>query len=74
MMDITENDAPGGYKAKGFPAIHFFPAGKDQKVIDFKDERTTKSIIECLKEKTIKEFEFTVSTVGKGPFLEEDEE
>ena len=74
MMDVIENDAPGGYKAKGFPAIHFFPAGKDQKLIDFKDERTTKSIIEWLTEKTIKEFDFAVSTVGKGPVLEEDEE
>lgn len=25
-MDSTENDAPGEYKARGFPTIHFFPA------------------------------------------------
>lgn len=26
-MDATKNDAPAGYKAQGFPTIHFFKAG-----------------------------------------------
>lgn len=26
-MDSTENDAPADYKAKGYPTLHFFPAG-----------------------------------------------
>jgi protein disulfide isomerase len=28
-MDATVNDAPKAYKAKGFPTMHFFPAGKE---------------------------------------------
>ncbi|CDF32649.1 Disulfide-isomerase, PDIA-3 Endoplasmic reticulum lumen [Chondrus crispus] len=74
MMDATENDAPDGYKAKGFPTIHFFPAGKEQKGIDFDAERTSKGIIEWLMEKTSKKFEFDVSTLGEDPVPEEDEE
>ena len=74
MMDATENDAPDGYKAKGFPTLHFFPAGKEQKGIDFDAERTSKGIIEWLKEKTSKKFEFDVSTLGEDPVPEEDEE
>jgi protein disulfide-isomerase A1 len=34
-MDATLNDAPVDYKAKGFPTIHFFPAGKDSKGIEY---------------------------------------
>lgn len=26
-MDATTNDAPKGYKAQGYPTLHFFPAG-----------------------------------------------
>lgn len=29
-MDATANDAPSSYKAKGFPTMHFFPAGKSE--------------------------------------------
>lgn len=74
IMDATENDAPEGYKAKGFPTVHFFPAGKEQKGIDFDGERTSKGIIEFLMKHTTKKFEFDVDNLGEDPQPEEDEE
>lgn len=73
MMDATENDAPDGYKAKGFPTMHFFPAGKEQKGIDFDADRSSKAIIEWLMSKTTKNFTFDVSTLGEDPQPEEEE-
>lgn len=74
MMDATENDAPDAYKAKGFPTMHFFPAGKEQKGIDFDADRSSKAIIEWLMTKTTKKFEFDTSTLGEDPEPEAEEE
>lgn len=74
MMDATENDAPDEYKARGFPTVHFFPAGKDQKGIEYDSDRSSKAIIEWIKEKTSKKFEFDTSTLGEDPKPAEDEE
>lgn len=73
MMDATENDAPGAYKAKGFPTIHFFPAGEDQMGVDYDGERTQKGIVEWLMSRTSKNFSFDVSTLGEDPEPEEEE-
>lgn len=73
IMDATENDAPEGYKAKGFPTLHFFPAGKEQKGIDFDADRSSKGIIEWLMSKTSKNFSFDVSTLGEDPEPAEEE-
>lgn len=46
-MDSTENDAPKAYKAKGFPTIHFFPAG-GKPAIEFDGGREAKDIVAYL--------------------------
>lgn len=74
LMEATENDAPDAYKAKGFPTIHFFPAGKVQQGIDFDGDRTTKAIIEWLQAKTTKKFEFDTSNLGPDPEPEEEDD
>eukprot|EP00177_Eucheuma_denticulatum_P001442 GFKZ01002599.1.p1 GENE.GFKZ01002599.1~~GFKZ01002599.1.p1 ORF type:complete len:543 (-),score=145.51 GFKZ01002599.1:1117-2721(-) len=74
IMDGTENDAPAEYKARGFPTIHFFPAGEEQKGVDFDGDRTSKGIIEWLMKKSSTKFDFDVSTLGEDPEPEEDEE
>lgn len=66
QMDATENDAPEKYKARGFPTIHFFPAGAG-KGIDFDGGRSSKEIIEWLKEKSSKGFEFDTKGLGEDP-------
>lgn len=72
IMDATENDAPGDFKAKGFPTIHFFPAGKSG--IEFDGDRSSKAIIDWLKEKATNKFEFDTSTLGEDPEPEKDED
>lgn len=74
QMDATENDAPGEYKAKGFPTVHFFPAGEGKEGIEFDGDRTSKGIIDWLKEKATNKFEFDTSTLGEDPEPEEDED
>lgn len=74
LMDATENDAPGAYKAKGFPTIHFFPAGKTQKGIDFEGDRSSKAIVEFLMKNAGNKFEFDVKTLGEDPAPAEEEE
>lgn len=49
-MDSTKNDAPADYKVKGFPTIHFFPAGS-KTGIAYESERELKNFVEFLKEK-----------------------
>lgn len=73
-MDATENDAPEGYKAKGFPTVHFFAAGDDKKGVDFDGERTCKGIIEWLQKNSSKKFEFDVESLGEDPEPEPEEE
>lgn len=73
LMEATENDAPDAYKAKGFPTMHFFPAGEEQKGIDFDADRSSKAIIEWLQNKTTKKFEFDTDALGEDPEPEEDE-
>lgn len=46
-MDATVNDAPAEYKAKGFPTMHFFPAGS-KKGIEFTDGRKFNDFIDFL--------------------------
>ena len=73
IMDATENDAPDAYKARGFPTVHFFPAGKDQKGIEYDADRSSKGIIDWIKEKTSKKFEFDTSKLGEDPKPAEEE-
>jgi len=65
LMDATENDAPGEYKAKGFPTIHFFPAGK--KGVEFDGDRSSKAIIEWIQKNGVNKFEFDTSNLGADP-------
>lgn len=74
IMDATENDAPNEYKAKGFPTIQFFAAGKKQKGIEYDGERTSSELIEMLKQKATVKFQFDTSKLGKDPEPEDDEE
>lgn len=74
LMDATENDAPGAYKAKGFPTIHFFPAGKTQKGMDFEGDRSSKAIVEFLLKNAGNKFKFDVKTLGEDPAPAEEEE
>lgn len=48
-MDATENDSPPEYKAKGFPTMHFFPAGKG-KGIPYDGGRKKEDFIKFFKE------------------------
>lgn len=72
QMDASDNDASDGYKARGFPTIHFFPKGSG-KGIDFEGDRSSKGIIDFIKEKTTKEFEFDTDALGEDPAPEEEE-
>lgn len=72
QMDATENDAPDGFKAKGFPTVHYFPAGGEG--VSYEGERTSKGIIDWLKEKTTKKFEFDTDSLGEDPKPEEPAE
>lgn len=72
IMDATENDAPGEFKAKGFPTIHFFPAGKPG--MEFDGERSSKAIVDWIKDKAVNKFEFDTSTLGEDPEPEKDED
>eukprot|EP00186_Timspurckia_oligopyrenoides_P002828 CAMPEP_0182443714 /NCGR_PEP_ID=MMETSP1172-20130603/2370_1 /TAXON_ID=708627 /ORGANISM="Timspurckia oligopyrenoides, Strain CCMP3278" /LENGTH=498 /DNA_ID=CAMNT_0024639071 /DNA_START=108 /DNA_END=1604 /DNA_ORIENTATION=+ len=45
MMDATENEAPKAVRAKGFPTIHFYPAGKVQQGIEYKGDRSEEDLI-----------------------------
>eukprot|EP00168_Porphyra_purpurea_P019985 TRINITY_DN81_c0_g1_i2.p1 TRINITY_DN81_c0_g1~~TRINITY_DN81_c0_g1_i2.p1 ORF type:complete len:523 (+),score=204.04 TRINITY_DN81_c0_g1_i2:185-1753(+) len=65
-MDGTENDAPEAYKAKGFPTIHFFSAGKEQKGMEYDGGRTAREFVAYLKEHATHKFEFDVDTVPRG--------
>lgn len=47
-MDATANDAPEKYKAKGYPSIRFFPAGKSEG-ISYQGGRTLEDFIELFK-------------------------
>ena len=61
-MDATVNDAPSDYKARSFPTIHFFPAGKPGMV--YKGGRTKQDFIKFLQEHATHKFEIpsTIST------------
>lgn len=48
-MDATGNDAPVEYKAKGFPTMHFFPAGKSEGIA-YEGGRTKEDFIKFFKE------------------------
>ncbi len=72
IMDATENDAPGDYKAKGFPTIHFFPAGKEG--IEFDGDRSSKAIIEWIQKHAVNKFEFDTSKLGEDPEPEKDDD
>lgn len=72
QMDATENDAPDDYKAKGFPTVYYFKAGSG-KGVSYEGERTSKGIIDWLKENTSKKFEFDTDSLGEDPKPEEQE-
>jgi len=72
-MDGTENDAPAAYKAKGFPTIHFFPAGKEQTGVEYDGGRTAREFVAYLKEKATHKFEFDVDTVPEDKEEPEEE-
>ncbi|CAN8073676.1 unnamed protein product [Agarophyton chilense] len=74
MMEAPDNDSPDEYKARGFPTIHFFKAGEEQKGIEFDADRSSKGIIEWLQEHASKKFDFDTSTLGEDPEAEEEEE
>ena len=48
-MDATANDAPMDYKPKGFPTMHFFPAGKTEG-IPYESGRSKEDFIKFIKE------------------------
>lgn len=48
-MDATKNDAPKAYKPKGYPTMHFFPAGSKTGV-PYDGGRELKDLVEFLKE------------------------
>lgn len=73
QMDATENDAPSQYKARGFPTVHFFPAGKGEGV-EYDGDRSSKGIIDWIKEHTTTKFEFDTDSLGEDPKPEEGEE
>mgnify|MGYP000070300599 CR=1 FL=1 len=73
-MDGTENDAPEAYKAKGFPTIHFFPAGKEQTGVEYDGGRTAREFVAYIKEKATHKFEFDVDTVPEDEEEQEEEE
>lgn len=73
-MDATENDAPGEYKAKGFPTMHFFAAGDKQTGVEYDGDRSSKAIIEWLKEHVTHKFEFDTSTLGDDPVTPDEGE
>lgn len=62
-MDGTENDAPEAYKAKGFPTIHFFPAGKEQKGVEYDGGRTAREFAAFIKEKATHEVKVDVDSI-----------
>eukprot|EP00183_Erythrolobus_madagascarensis_P004319 CAMPEP_0185857626 /NCGR_PEP_ID=MMETSP1354-20130828/29597_1 /TAXON_ID=708628 /ORGANISM="Erythrolobus madagascarensis, Strain CCMP3276" /LENGTH=487 /DNA_ID=CAMNT_0028559897 /DNA_START=58 /DNA_END=1521 /DNA_ORIENTATION=+ len=53
MMDATENDAPVEVKAKGFPTVHFYPAGEDQKPIAYSGDRSEEDIVKFIKDNSV---------------------
>lgn len=73
-MDATENDASEAYKAKGFPTIHFFPAGKEQVGLEYDGDRTSKAFIEYIMKKATHKFKFDVESLGEDPEAEAEEE
>lgn len=48
-MDATANDAPMDYKPKGFPTIHFFPAGKTEGIV-YESGRSKEDFVKFIKE------------------------
>lgn len=48
-MDATKNDAPAEYKAKGYPTLHFFPAGS-KTGSSYEGGREVKDFIKFFKE------------------------
>lgn len=55
-MDATLNDAPVAYKAKGFPTIHFFPAGgKDP--VEHSGGRSADDFVEFIQKHATTKFE-----------------
>eukprot|EP00178_Gracilaria_changii_P014326 TRINITY_DN40439_c0_g1_i1.p1 TRINITY_DN40439_c0_g1~~TRINITY_DN40439_c0_g1_i1.p1 ORF type:complete len:490 (+),score=109.26 TRINITY_DN40439_c0_g1_i1:3069-4538(+) len=48
-MDATMNDAPKGYKAQGFPTLHFFKAGSKEGIA-YDGGRTKEDFIKFFKE------------------------
>lgn len=55
-MDATLNDAPTEHKAKGFPTIHFFPAGSKE-AIEYSGGRQFNDFIEFLSKHATHKFE-----------------
>lgn len=48
-MDATQNDAPKEYKARGYPTLHFFPAGS-KKGVAYEAGRTKEDFVKFFKE------------------------
>lgn len=55
-MDSTENDAPAAYKAKGFPTMHFFPAG-GKEAIEYDGGRKREDFIKFFMEHATHKFD-----------------
>lgn len=72
-MDGTENDAPEAYKAKGFPTIHFFAAGKEQKGEEYSGGRTAREFAAYIKEKATHPVDVDVEKMEEPKDLEPEE-
>ncbi len=67
-MDATKNDAPGEHKARGFPTLILFPAGKDKKAIRYEGDRTVSDMVSFIQKHATHKF-----TVPSGPASKETE-
>jgi protein disulfide isomerase len=55
-MDATKNDAPGEYKARGFPTLLFFPAGSTKKSIRYEGDRSVADMLSFIQKHATHKF------------------
>jgi protein disulfide-isomerase A1 len=54
-MDATTNDAPPEYKGRGFPTLHFFPAG-GKPAVEYSGDRSKEDFIQFFKKHATHKF------------------
>ncbi|KAK4532571.1 hypothetical protein CCYA_CCYA12G3428 [Cyanidiococcus yangmingshanensis] len=70
-MDATKNDAPGEHKARGFPTLILFPAGKDKKAVRYEGDRSVSDMMSFIQKHAT--HKFTIPDGASSKESEKDE-